>query len=296
MVSWHGRSVTWQTMKPRQRHHQPAGMFGPVDHQGPRRGLGVLLAIAVAASTAGACPTKLTQMIPDGVVRERLQQQGIQVPLPAGATPELVPELPSRSAIAASVAAIGVTYGAEVLRLLPGGSCDWTALYNHLRAVSTLQGIEYFSDSRGHYRTLYQRSHAIVGPADRTPQPDPVASSVPRHSSLFLEQEDSTFGSNVYQADFRFDGVSIVMQMENLTTMWWGILPLVAEGDFRSVVTITPTDRGLLFYASAAIHAADLDFARERAQTSLGYRLDALEGWLRQRLAEDDASASFSGQ
>ena len=296
MVSWHGRSVTWQTMKPRHRHYQPAGIFGPVDHQGPRRGLGVLLAIAVAASTAGACPTELTQMIPDGVVRARLQQQGIQVPLPAGATPELVPELPSRSAIAASVAAIGVTYGAEVLRLLPGGSCDWTALYNHLRAVSTLQGIEYFSDSRGHYRTLYQRSHAIVGPADRTPQPDPVASSVPRHSSLFLEQEDSTFGSNVYQADFRFDGVSIVMQMENLTTMWWGILPLVAEGDFRSVVTITPTDRGLLFYASAAIHAADLDFARERAQTSLGYRLDALEGWLRQRLAEDDASASFSGQ
>lgn len=255
----------------------------------PRRGLGVLLAIAVAASTAGACPAELTQLVPDGVVRARLQQQGIQVPLVAGATPELVPELPDRSAIAASVAAIGVTYGAEVLRLLPdsGASCDWTALYNHLRAVSTLQGIEYFSDSRGHYRTLYQRSHAIIGPADRTPQPDPVASSVPRHSSLFLEQEDSTFGSNVYRADFRFDGVSIVMRTENLTTMWWGILPLVAEGDFRSVVTITPTDRGLLFYASAAIHAADLDFARERAQTSLGNRLDALEGWLRRRLARE---------
>ena len=256
----------------------------------PPRGLGALLAIAVAASTAGACPAELTHLVPDGVVRARLQQRGIQVPLRAGATPELVPELPNRNAIAASVAAIDVTYGAEVLRLLPGGAfCDWTALYNHLRAVSTLQGIEYFSDSRGHYRTLYQRSHAIVGPADRTPQPDPVANSVPRHSSLFLEQEDSTFGSNVYQADFRFDGVSIVMQVENLTTMWWGILPLVAEGDFRSVVTITPTDRGLLFYASAAIHAADLDFARERAQTSLGSRLDALEGWLRQRLAEPSA-------
>ena len=253
-----------------------------------RGGLAVLLVVAVAASTAGACPAELTQLVPDGVVRARLQQRGVQVPLPAGATPELVPELPNRSAIAASIGAIGVTYGAEVLRLLPGGaSCDWTALYNHLRAVSTLQGIEYFSDSRGRYRTLYQRSHAIVGPADRTPQPDPVASVVPRHSSLFLEQEDSTFGGNVYQADFRFDGVSIVMQIENLTTMWWGILPLVAEGDFRSVVTITPTDRGLLFYASAAIHAADLDFARERAQTSLGNRLDALEGWMRLRLAEE---------
>ena len=264
------------------------------DWRRPRRGLGALLVIVVAAGTAGACPSALTQLVPDSVVRARLQQREIRIPLLAGATPELVPELPNRSAIAASIAAIGVTYGAEVLRLLPGGgaSCDWTALYNHLRAVSTLQGIEYFSDSRGHYRTLYQRSHAIVGAADRTPQPDPVASSVPHHSLLFLEQEDSTFGSNVYQADFRFDGVSIVMQIENLTTMWWGILPLVAEGDFRSVVTITPTDRGLLFYASAAIHAADLDFVRERAQTSLGNRLDALEGWMRQRLAAASARPS----
>ena len=249
----------------------------------------MLLALAAAASAAAACPAELDRLVPDAATGARLQQGGIRIPLVTGATPALVPELPNRNAIAAPFAAIGVTYGAEVLRLLPdsGASCDWSALYNHLRAVSTLQGIEYFSSSRGHYRTLYQRSHAIVGPADRTPQPDPVASSVPRHSSLYLEQEDSTFGSNVYQADFRYDGVSLTMEVRNLTTMWWGILPLVAEGDFRSVVTVTPTDRGLLFYASAAIHAADLDFARERVQTSLGSRLDALEGWLRQRLAPE---------
>ena len=255
---------------------------------GAHRGLAVLLAIAAAAGSAGACPADLARLVPDATARARLQDQGIQVPLAPGTAPALVPELPNRNAIAGPIAAIGVTYGTEVLRLLPdsGASCDWTTLYNHLRAVSTLQGIEYFSDSRGHYRTLYQRSHAIVGPADRTPQPDPVASSVPPHSSLFLEQEDSTFGSNVYQADFRFDGVSIAMEVKNLTTMWWSILPLVAEGDFRSVVTVTPTDQGLLFYASAAIHAADLEFARERTQTSLGNRLDALEGWMRRRLAQ----------
>ena len=255
----------------------------------PRRGLGMLLALAVAAGAAGACPAEFEQLVPDAATRARLQAEGIQVPLVTGTTPVLVPELPNRGAIAAPIAAVGVTYGAEVLRLLPdsAGSCDWIALYNHLRAVSTLQGIEYFSSSRGHYRTLYKRSHAIIGPADRTPQPDPVASSVPRHSLLFLEQEDSTFGSNVYQADFRFDRVSLTMEVRNLTTMWWGILPLVAEGDFRSVVTIAPTDQGLLFYAAAAIHAADLDFARERAQTALGHRLDALEGWLRQRLIQE---------
>ena len=252
----------------------------------PRWWLRVLLATSVAVHTAGACPAELAQLVPDTAVRTRLREEGIQLPLVAGATPVLAPELPNRAVIEAPLAAIDVTYGAEVLRLLPVGraACDWTVLYNHLRAVSTLQGIEYFSGGRGRYRTLYQRSHAIVGPADRTPQPDPVASSVPRHSSLFLEQEDSTFGSTVYQAEYRFDGVSITMQIRNLTTMWWSVLPLVAGGDFRSVIAIVPTDRGLLFYAAAAIHSVDLDFIRERGQTSLGNRLDALERWLRRRL------------
>ena len=252
----------------------------------PRRWLAVLLAAGAAASAAGACPAELSQLVPDAAARARLHEEGIRLPLGRGATPVLTPELPNRAAIAAAVAAIDVTYGTEVLRLLRGRGafCDWTALYNELRAVSTLQGIEYFSASRGHYRTLYRRSHVIVGPDDRTPQPDPVASSVPRRSALFMEQEDSSFGSNVYQADYRFDGVSIATLTRNLTFMWWSILPLVAEGDFRSVVVVTPTDRGLLFYAAAAIHAADLDFVRERAQASLSNRLDALERWLRGRL------------
>lgn len=249
--------------------------------------LAVLLAAGAAANPAGACPAQLSHLVPDAAIRARLQAEGIHRALAPGAAPQLAPQLPAGAAVTAAIDGLEVTYGAEVLRLLrgSGAGCDWTALYNHLRAVSTLQGIDYFSASRGYYRTLYKRSHAIVGPADRTPQPDPVASSVPRRSSLFMEQEDSTFGSNVYQADFRFDGVSIAMQIRNLTFMWWSILPLVAEGDFRSVVVVTPTDQGLLFYAAAAIHASDFDFIRERAQASLGNRLDALERWLRRRLA-----------
>ena len=249
--------------------------------------LAALLAAGAAANAAAACPAQLAQLVPDAATRAHLYGEGIQRALAPGAALRLAPQLPARAAVTASIDGLEVTYGAEVLRLLrgSGAACDWLALYNHLRAVSTLQGIDYYSASRGYYRTLYKRSHAIVGPADRTPQPDPVASSVPRHSSLFMEQEDSSFGSNVYQADFRFDGVSLAMLIRNLTFMWWSILPLVAEGDFRSVVVVTPTDQGLLFYAAAAIHAADFDFVRERAQASLGNRLDALERWLRGRLA-----------
>ena len=250
--------------------------------------LGVLLVALLPVAAAAGCPAELAHLVPDATIRVRLHEGGVQVPLAAGGELVLVPALPSRAMVEEPLAAIDLTYGAEILRLIPlaaGEPCDWLALYNHLRAVSTLQGIEYYSSSRGHYRTLYKRSHAIVGPRDRTPQPDPLATSVPSESSLFLMQEDSTFGYNAYQADYRFDGMSIGMHLRNITTMWWTILPLVAVGDFRSVVLITPTDQGLLFYAAAAIHALDLDALHERGQTSLSHRLDSLERWLRQRLA-----------
>ena len=254
---------------------------------GPRIVLaGMLLATLTSALAIAECPSQLARVVPDADTRTQLMADGLQVPL-TNDGPALAPELASRELMVEWLDAIPVTYGAEVLRLIrgsAGASCRWTDLYNHLRAVSSLQGIEYYSGSRAYHRTLYQQSYAIVGPDDRTPLPDPVVGSVPELSTLYLVQEDSTFGTNVYQADYRFDGTTITMQVRNLTTMWWSILPLVNPGDFRSVVSVTPTDRGLLFYAAAGIYTINIGGVRERSQSSLRNRLDALERWLRARL------------
>ena len=247
---------------------------------------GMLLATLTSALAIAECPSELARVVPDADTRTQLLAEGLQVPL-TSAGPTLAPDLASRALLVEWLDAIPVTYGAEVLRLIPGSggaSCRWTDLYNHLRAVSTLQGIEYYSGSRGYHRTLYKQSYAIAGPDDRTPLPDPVVSGVPELATLYLVQEDSTFGSNVYQSDYRFDGTTITMQVRNLTTMWWSILPLVNPGDFRSVVSVTPTDQGLLFYAAAGIYTIDIGGVRERSQSSLRNRLDALERWLRARL------------
>ena len=246
---------------------------------------GMLLATLTGALAIAECPSQLARLVPDANTRAQLLTEGLEVPL-TNAGPELVPNLAGRALIDEWLDAIPVTYGVEVLRLVRGGGadCRWTDLYNHLRAVSTLQGIEYYSGSRGFYRTLYQRSYAIAGPDDHTPLPDPVAVSVPELATLYMIQEDSTFGSNVYQGDYRFDGTTITMQVRNLTTMWWAILPLVDPGNFRSVLSVTPTDHGLLFYAAAAIHTVSIGGVRERSQASLRNRLDALERWLSARI------------
>ena len=248
---------------------------------------GMLLATLTGALAFAECPAQLDRVVPDDGIRAQLLVDGLQVPLTT-AGPTLTPELVDRPAIMAWLDAIPVTYGAEVLRLIRvsgGTACRWTDLYNHLRAVSTLEGIEYYSASRGYHRTLYHQSYAIASAEDRTRLPDPVAGSVPERSTLYMLQEDSTFGSNVYQTDFRFDGAAITMQVRNLTTMWWSILPLVDPGNFRSVVSVTPTDQGLLFYAAAGIHTISIGGVRERSESSLRNRLDALERWVRAHLS-----------
>ena len=255
---------------------------------GPRIVLpAMLLATLTGALAIAECPSHLARVVPDHDTRARLLADGLQEPLTT-AGPSLAPELVDRSLIVEWMDAIAVTYGAEVLRLIRvsgGTDCRWTDLYNHLRAVSTLEGIEYYSASRGYHRTLYHQSYAIAGAEDRTRLPDPVAGSVPERSTLYLLQEDSTFGSNVYRTDFRFDGTAITMRVRNLTTMWWSILPLVDPGNFRSVVSVTPTDQGLLFYAAAGIHTISIGGVRERSESSLRNRLDALERWLRAHLS-----------
>lgn len=246
----------------------------------------LILAALTGAPAFADCPAQLARVVPDADTRTQLLAAGLQVPLTT-AGPRLAPDLVNRDLVVEWLDAIPVTYGAEVLRLIrhgAGAGCPWTDLYNHLRAVSTLEGIEYYSASRGSHRTLYQQSYAIAGPDDHTRVPDPVVGGVPARSTLYLVQEDSTFGHNVYRSDYRFDGTTITMQVENLTTMWWSILPLVNPGDFRSVVTVTPTDQGLLFYAAAGIHTISIGGVRERSQSSLRNRLDALERWLRARL------------
>ncbi len=252
----------------------------------------VVLAIG-AAGAAGACPAALEQLVPDAPLRARLLDGGARLALTPEEPPALVPAVPSRDAVSEAIVPPPLArriYGTELLRLFPqiGHPCDWVRLYDVMRAVSTMQGIQYYSNSRGRYRTLFKRSHVVAGPDDLAPLPDPVATSVPERSTLHLLQEDSTFGSNLFRAEYRFDGVSVAMRIRNVATMWWHVLPLVRAGNYRSLVLLAPTDRGLLVYAAAAIPAPDLPALRERGQVSLRNRVDAVERWLLEQL---DASS-----
>ena len=158
-----------------------------------------------------------------------------------------------------------------------------TGLFNQVVALSSLAGIEYFSESRQAMRTLYESSHVVDGPSGRTPLPDPVFAAIPPALALHARQRDLTFGDNVYRFDYRAGADAIFFTQENITSMNVGIIPAVGRNRFRTVMAVIDTGDSLLIYAAAMARAVSLPWMGDRISSSFANRVEAILQWFNGR-------------
>lgn len=160
-------------------------------------------------------------------------------------------------------------------------------LYNILRKVSTMEGIEYYSASRGEMRTFYHESYAIAGPEDNTRIADPTVTSIPRRDTIYVFQRDGSFGENIQRIDFEYNGKEILMSIVNLTTMVYKVVPLVSPENLRTFVVIQPRpdDNTIAFYGNLGVRVPGLFGMRNRARDSFYNRIVALHGWFADQLS-----------
>ena len=150
----------------------------------PAADLGRLLGGDVAAALAA-----------DGSLRRVVER---------GAMPGWLPAVDSREGILADVRRLDPTIVVELLRWYPDLPARYDTsdgrlrLFNAVRAVSTMQGLTYWSASRGKERVLFTLSHAVAGPSDPSPLPDPVALELPSADRLYSLQVDQTFGRHFF--------------------------------------------------------------------------------------------------
>lgn len=229
---------------------------------------------------------------------ERLERQGeLRNSLADGLAPQLVPAIPERQELVQTVRSTSLTTGVELLRLHEGRT-DYSTpeahlrIYNLLRSISTMKGLEYYSASRKKMRTLFAESYLVDGPNSGLPQPDPVVTSIPAYSTACVFQEDLTFGKNYYSAAYRYGGNYFLVDNRNLTTMRYLLVPMVRPGDSLSILVLIPAGRRILFYGLSGAHTARF-FGLERAKEDSSYhRLQALYGWFTQRLEALEAEPS----
>ena len=159
-------------------------------------------------------------------------------------------------------------------------------IYNILLSISTMEGIEYYSQSRKRMRTLFTESYVIRGKEDDTRVPDFRVTDKLKEISFYAHQTDKTFGENIYKTEYRSDGKTIWIRMTNETPMKYKFIKMVNPGDISINVLIRKVEGGLLFYGVTGVHTFSF-LGIERAKKESFYnRIKALYGWFTGRLQE----------
>ena len=152
-------------------------------------------------------------------------------------------------------------------------------MYNTLRAVSTMKGIQYYSASRERMRVMFTDAYAIKDEESRKPLPDPVAKTIPPDSTLYIYQHDSSFGRNSFEARYTYDEDTFRVSMKNLTVMHYGILPLVQPERLHLELVILPAADHLVFYGCIGVDTFSMFGMRKKAIPSFYNRVKALYSW-----------------
>lgn len=162
-------------------------------------------------------------------------------------------------------------------------------LYNLIHQFRTMEGIQYFSSTHNKVRTLFTTSHVVKALGDRDSLGDPHYSAVEPTHDLYLEQDDTTFGKNLYLVTVKgHEGGSIELTMSNVDRVWWGLVPVLGPASLKLTMVIQASADGkfLYFYGNVGISATKVFGMEEQVRTSFYNRVLALYNWFSSQAAK----------
>jgi hypothetical protein len=158
---------------------------------------------------------------------------------------------------------------------------DRTKLFNGIVAISALEGLRYYSNSRNGTRLFYEKSHLIDSPESKKIISDPVFTpqNLPDALTLYAEQKDLTFGNNIYRFDFTVDKDLILFFQRNVTTMSYGIIPVLGKNKLRTVIGVIDTGDYILIYMVSMADTLSIPGMKNRIGASFSARAQAVLDW-----------------
>lgn len=161
-------------------------------------------------------------------------------------------------------------------------------IYNVMRSFRTMEGIPYYSASRGRMRTFFYESHVVEDRDNMEPVPDPLVDTVPDHDALTIFQRDSSFGKNILSVTYNAKEEEVLVSMTNLTTMAYrGILPVVRPGNLAMYLYVVRDGDTVYFYGNCGVATYSMFGMEERAQASFTNRIRALYSWFTDQMEQD---------
>lgn len=197
--------------------------------------------------------------------------------------PQLVPESLFSGMLLKKTEELNPNMAIEGLYFLPLdqiGEKELLNVVNTLCSISSLQGLEYYSASRGVMRLLFEESFRIDNPKDKNPLPDLHFDSLPSEVSMDIHQKDLTFHNNESRLQLYPMKEVVYMEQVNHGPMRYnGLIRVIAPGNFQTRVLVIPCEEGLLYYGIMAADTLNIKAFKERANNSFYNRMKALSGW-----------------
>jgi hypothetical protein len=156
---------------------------------------------------------------------------------------------------------------------------EHTGLFNQLLAISSLAGIQYYSESRKAMRVFYESSTVIDDPVKKKSLPDPSFTVCPDSLTLYARQQDLTFGNNIYRFEYHTGADIIFFSQENISSMNVGIIPAIGRNKFRTVIAVIDAEDSLLIYTAAMAKTSSVPGMGDRIGSSFTNRVKAILKW-----------------
>ncbi|MBO5137049.1 MAG: hypothetical protein J6B81_00935 [Spirochaetaceae bacterium] len=147
-----------------------------------------------------------------------------------------------------------------------------------MRSISTMEGISYFSNSSGKIETLYNRAYTIDNPDDMNKIPDKI--DVPADNlSLYVYQEDNSFGDTVYKADIRQTENEVAMVLRSVEPIKFGFINAVKRNNLTMSFLFMDKGEYIITYIYAQLKFPALSIFESKVNESFRARIDAIYNW-----------------
>ncbi|MBN1798183.1 MAG: hypothetical protein JW822_06385 [Spirochaetales bacterium] len=255
-----------------------------------KRAMAILVLCFVTGFFYGEFPEGFENLL-DAAVLEKLEKSGeLSTTFNDKVNLSYFPDIKLRAQIIKEIKQLNPIFGVEVLLTYKMTGKDFSRekdlleLYNILRSVQSLKGIEYYSGSRGRMRIMFHDAYIVDSPQTKNKIPDRLVSIIPAYSTLFIYQNDSSFGENIFETVYYSENGYFLMKMENLTKIWYGLVPLIDPHNLNYIIFIYPKEDTILFYSVVCVNAFNLFGIAESRTASFYYRIKALFNWFCSRL------------
>lgn len=249
--------------------------------------------------TARPLPAAAVDAIPallDATAKQKLMTTGSYSSFSEGQPKvDLCPDKVAGANIVRTLTASHPTIGVQslVVAAMPAGLMSRPdrnlVLYNLMHQFRTMEGLQYFSSTHHEVRTLFTTSRVVRATGDRSDLADPRYFSIEPSHDLYLVQDDTTFGKNLYLVTVKGnESGSVELTMSNVERVWWGLVPVLGPDALKLTMVIQTSADGkfLYFYGNVGIRATKIFGMEEQVRTSFYHRVIALYSWFARQASD----------